>query len=65
MKKTLYAYMDNGEQKRITAEKVDHIVDGQMNVYEDKDGNQYIVRKNKFRGMVFIQVHFNNESKTY
>lgn len=34
---------------KVTATKVDEIETGVMNVYRDEQGNEYIVRRNKFQ----------------
>ena len=55
MKKTLYCEIGIREYnftmpkyKKVTAEKVDEIENGSLNLYRDKEGNEYIVRFNKF-----------------
>jgi NRPS condensation-like uncharacterized protein len=43
---------------RITATKIDEIEKGKMNLYEDNDGNRYIVRYNDFtRRDEFVKIN--------
>lgn len=55
MKKTLWceeerkSCMDMPKYYKVTATKIDEIEEGVRNLYEDENGNKYIVHHNNFK----------------